>query len=420
MTKPYIKTILQDIERADYQSLDIPALAKSSFVSPMQLYRDFYSATGYSLHEYLRRRRLSKALALIKASGSNLAGLAYDCGYSSQQALCRDIKDILGITATQYRDSPDYYVFPQFCHDAPCHVAVQKTSIPETQCLLYFASQLTGLENAALARFFHQNPEFRGRLFGRDRAQRRRQFCYALYAETVPGCNINPDGFEDGGRFPAYSAFCAQTTVPNEDPDISAAWDYLYAGWLTASMFEYAGENRGGHEAEYFEEYLYKSSVPYRLKLYLPIVKRSDIAKITLETPPPMTFLVAAQKGMGAEMRASRVILDYLSKRYPYVVRSARHFFVQHQNDICTCGVRVPRDIQAHAPAAVRRTGSQPCATLYSRTIGDYHRYRQLLLSWLYENRIAPSGDVYVVYDTTDGFANPKMRLSCPISRQTC
>lgn len=420
MIKHYIQTILQDIEHSDFQLQDISALAKSYFVSSMQLYRDFYSATGYSLHEYLRQRRLSNALARIKASDISLTQVAYDCGYSSQQALCRDIKGMLGITATQYRNMSEHYVFPPFPHESAYHVTVQRASMPPTQCLLYYASHLTGLENAALACFFRQNPTFQKRLFGRDGKQRRRQFCYALYVETDPAFTIHTDGFEDGGHFPAYSAPCAQATASNEEADINAAWDYLYAGWLTMSMFEYAGESSDAYEAGYFEEYLYKSSVPYRLKLYLPLVRRSEITKIALETPPPMTFIVATQKGADAETRASSMVLDYLSKHYPYIIRSAQHFYVQHRNDICTCGVQLPRQIQADAPFAMRRIGSQPCATLYNKTFGDYDYYRRLLLSWLYENQIAPSGDIFAVYDTQDGYENPKMRLSCPINLQTC
>ena len=55
----------------------------------MQLNRDFISATGYSVSEYIRRLRLSNALCMIKFSHYPTADIAYACGYSSQQALCR-------------------------------------------------------------------------------------------------------------------------------------------------------------------------------------------------------------------------------------------------------------------------------------------------------------------------------------------
>ena len=86
-----LSEIISALNTAD-EKQNIDDIAKSCFTSTMQLQRDFYNVTGYSVGEYIRRLRLSNALCLIKNSDSSLADVAYSCGYSSQQALCREIK----------------------------------------------------------------------------------------------------------------------------------------------------------------------------------------------------------------------------------------------------------------------------------------------------------------------------------------
>ena len=101
---PYFPAVIADIEAHLFERLHIEDFARRYYISPMQLNRHFYSITGYSVNEYIRKRRLSDALAQIKASAFPLADIAQNCGYSSQQALCREIKDTLRITATAYKN----------------------------------------------------------------------------------------------------------------------------------------------------------------------------------------------------------------------------------------------------------------------------------------------------------------------------
>ena len=80
--------------------------------SGMQIHRLFLSEVGYTPAEYLKRRRLSAALARIRASEWKDADIAYACGYSSQQAMCREIRKQIGMTAGQYRKGTDILYFP--------------------------------------------------------------------------------------------------------------------------------------------------------------------------------------------------------------------------------------------------------------------------------------------------------------------
>lgn len=136
MTKLNLKALITAINTAEVKQ-NIDALAKSSYTSTMQLLRDFYNVTGYSVNEYMRRLRLSNALCLIKSTDRTLADIAYSCSYSSQQALCREIKTILGTTTTEYKEGSDYYFLSALTDDIPFQIEVSRVTVPTTVCLRY-------------------------------------------------------------------------------------------------------------------------------------------------------------------------------------------------------------------------------------------------------------------------------------------
>ncbi len=62
----YMSSLIRYIENNLISDLDIERLTNAGYVSHTQLYRDFYSLTGHPVKEYIRRRRLSNALALLR------------------------------------------------------------------------------------------------------------------------------------------------------------------------------------------------------------------------------------------------------------------------------------------------------------------------------------------------------------------
>ncbi|MDF2686155.1 MAG: hypothetical protein K0S55_1336, partial [Clostridia bacterium] len=62
--KENINQIINYIENNLMLDFETKLLPKLGYVSPRQLYREFYSLTGHSVKEYIRKRRLSNALAL--------------------------------------------------------------------------------------------------------------------------------------------------------------------------------------------------------------------------------------------------------------------------------------------------------------------------------------------------------------------
>ncbi|MFD2875102.1 helix-turn-helix domain-containing protein [Paenibacillus rhizoplanae] len=106
------------IEEHLHEEIPLEQAAQAGYTSLMQLYRDFYSYTGHSVKEYIRKRRLSVALGMIRSTQRPLTEIAYACGYSSQQALCKYVKSATRLTPLAYQkvlpaiSSPDSTVKP--------------------------------------------------------------------------------------------------------------------------------------------------------------------------------------------------------------------------------------------------------------------------------------------------------------------
>ncbi len=420
MNPPSVKRLIYNLENEFFDKHNINALAKSCYTSAMQLQRDFYNLTGYSVNNYIRHLRLSNALCMIKASQFSLADIACSCGYSSQQALCREIKAILGTTATAYKEGNDYYFLSALSDDVPFQVEVSRVNVPRTLCLAYYSPMLRGIESNAVSLFLRNNPAFSGRIFGRNSTQKGHMLCYELHVEVKEIINpetLNTRGFEETGYLPAYEAICAQTRVKNNENEINAAWDYLYSAWLPGSMFEYAGQTDKGFEHQYFEEYYYRNATSKRLKLYLPIIRRRECLKISVETVDFMRFFVCSCDEQNAERDASRAVIDYLSRYHPYIVANAKEFYLEQNTERFTCGLRITTDLTVTEPSfRILDFERQTFAMLYFNGISDFGRSKDMLLNWLHANNLSPIGSPFAVYDASTSFQTPKMRLFCPIS----
>jgi len=78
-----LESLLAALEQNIADDLNVERLAQAGRLSRTQLYREFYSSTGHSVKEYVRKRRLSKALALMKHTDMPLMQIAYECGFST-------------------------------------------------------------------------------------------------------------------------------------------------------------------------------------------------------------------------------------------------------------------------------------------------------------------------------------------------
>lgn len=371
------------IEEHLYEDIPLEQAAQAGYTSLMQLYRDFYTYTGHSVKEYIRKRRLSAALGLIRTSQRPLAEIAYSCGYSSQQALCKYVKSATRMTPLAYQKSEAWYFFPRFDSEAIRQVTVTSETIPETIQFKFYYPKQRGIEQQALAALRTLLPEYQRRIFGRDGAPREGLFCYELAVEYDPYVlNRLADSWgQDITIVPAFNSTFAKTTVRSDESEIGQAWDYLYLKWLRTSMFVQ-------DDGYYFEEYLFKGGEVRKLLLYLPVKKRMDYDKISVMVCADSRFLVSSREGEQAEEEASAAVLKVLSRHHPEVIRTAREWVVAQSGMNYTCGVRLEQALELPADSGLEvvQAAGGSYAVLESSSYSDRGAFTALLNTWIQEN----------------------------------
>ncbi|OBZ07626.1 hypothetical protein A8L34_26225 [Bacillus sp. FJAT-27264] len=380
--KPHIQSIIEYIERNLAAGLDIQNIAKRCFLSPMQLYRDFYSVTGHSVKEYIRKRRLSNAMALVKHSEMSLVDIAIEWGYSSQQAFCKHVKSTLGQSPLEYRNGDCYYYFPPYHSLNYRQVSVASECIPETVRAKYYQSSLEDIERNAIQSLFSLVPGYGGRIFGRNGKQDRNHFCYELYIQGIAVSDLSEGEFASLETLSSFNNNFATVIVDHREDAIIEAWNYLCGDWLNRSMFVQS-------ERPFFEEYIFRQGTINKLKLYLPLHKRSDYPRITLTCPGEMVFLVSEKKGPKAEEIAAAAVTVHAAVYFPHLLKSAQEFYVSRMPDACICGIKVAEGLELPQNSEIKllKVEGDTCfAMLQENSGGDYSVYDQILSGWINDN----------------------------------
>ncbi len=415
MDKPHrFKKVIQFIEEHLQEEVSLDLAAQAGFTSLMQLYRDFYTHTGHSVKEYIRKRRLSNALSLIRCSDMPLAEIAYTCGYSSQQALCKNVKAAVSMTPLEYKRSGVSYYFPRYDSLAARQVTVAAETLPATVRVSFYYPRLNGIEDQAIAALQETLPGYRGRLFGRNGKQLGSRFCYRLwleYTQDTADKLLAGRLFREVEIFPEVSLTAAKVIVPNEEPEIGRAWNYLYTDWLRSSMF---AEDR----EPYFEEYLWRNGRVNRLALILPVIKRADYDRISLVHSPGMLFLAATREGPNAEKEASQAVMGFLAVYRPSAARSADTFYIAKNGTACTCGVRLEETLALPAGCGLEllELPAGSYAVLETGCTGDSRVLEERLEAWIRDNGLRRSGcSAFAIYEAKGGYTADHITTTCRI-----
>jgi AraC family transcriptional regulator len=93
------------IERNSTQPLTLDGIAAACGVSRSHLAHAFGSATGVSVMQYVRARRLSAAAQALAAGAPDILSIALEAGYGSHEAFTRAFRDRFGRTPESVRES---------------------------------------------------------------------------------------------------------------------------------------------------------------------------------------------------------------------------------------------------------------------------------------------------------------------------
>ncbi len=105
-TEQLNRRMLRARDRMDFtyaEPLDIAALAKLTSTSEAHFIRTFKDTFGETPHRYLQRRRVERAMYLLRRTDRNITDVCLDVGFSSIGSFTRTFREIVGETPSDYR-----------------------------------------------------------------------------------------------------------------------------------------------------------------------------------------------------------------------------------------------------------------------------------------------------------------------------
>ncbi len=94
----------RDAMDRDYaRPLDVPELASIACVSEAHFIRTFKSTFGETPHRYLQRRRVERAMYLLRTTDRTVTEICMRVGFSSLGTFSRTFRDIVGETPSEFR-----------------------------------------------------------------------------------------------------------------------------------------------------------------------------------------------------------------------------------------------------------------------------------------------------------------------------
>jgi AraC-like DNA-binding protein len=92
--------------------LDITSLAQVAHVSEAHFIRTFKETFGETPHRYLQRRRVERAMFLLRETERSVTDICLDVGFNSLGTFSRTFTEIVGDTPTEYRNRKLVFAVP--------------------------------------------------------------------------------------------------------------------------------------------------------------------------------------------------------------------------------------------------------------------------------------------------------------------
>jgi AraC-like DNA-binding protein len=91
------------MDRAYAEALDVQSLARVAHVSPAHFIRTFRATFGETPHRYLQRRRLERAMFLLRATDQSVTKICLQVGFNSLGTFSRSFRQIVGEPPLEFR-----------------------------------------------------------------------------------------------------------------------------------------------------------------------------------------------------------------------------------------------------------------------------------------------------------------------------
>lgn len=91
------------MDRTYAEPLDVRSLARIAHVSEAHFIRTFRASFGETPHRYLQRRRVERAMFLLRATSRTVTEICLDTGFTSLGTFSRTFHQIVGQSPSEYR-----------------------------------------------------------------------------------------------------------------------------------------------------------------------------------------------------------------------------------------------------------------------------------------------------------------------------
>src|SRR4030081_3718539 len=91
------------MDRPFAQPLDVPALARVAHISPAHFSRQFRATFGETPHRYLQRRRVERAMELLRETNRSVTEVCLDVGFNSLGTCTPTFRFIAGFPPPRFR-----------------------------------------------------------------------------------------------------------------------------------------------------------------------------------------------------------------------------------------------------------------------------------------------------------------------------
>src|SRR5947209_16712619 len=91
------------MDRAFAKPLDAPALARVTHVSPAHFSRQFRATFGETPHRYLQRRRVERAMQLLRQTERPVTEICFGVGFNSLGTFSRTFREVVGEPTSRFR-----------------------------------------------------------------------------------------------------------------------------------------------------------------------------------------------------------------------------------------------------------------------------------------------------------------------------
>jgi AraC-like DNA-binding protein len=91
------------MDRRYAEPLDVPTLARIAHVSEAHFIRTLRATFGETPNRYLQRRRVERAMFLLRSGDRSVTDICMDVGFASLGTFSRVFRDIVGESPSAYR-----------------------------------------------------------------------------------------------------------------------------------------------------------------------------------------------------------------------------------------------------------------------------------------------------------------------------